>query len=66
MVKASAFADVDVELVAVATRTEKSAAALNERASQQGFSFKTYHGESPWVDVLDDFPAKGYGDDNAQ
>lgn len=50
------FADIEVELVAVATRTEKSAEALCARSTQDGLSFKTYHGPTPWVDVLEDFP----------
>ena len=50
------FADIEVELVAVATRTEKSASALRASSSQEDFSFQTYHGPSPWVDVLEDFP----------
>lgn len=51
------LADVHFELVAVATRTEKSAlASAAEYARRTGHSPKTYFGDTPWDDVLRDFP----------
>src|SRR5438552_13616045 len=51
------FADVKFELVAVATRSEASA-----KRSAENFSSITHHasrsyfGETPWLDILRDFP----------
>jgi len=54
---ARGLADVHFELVAVATRTEKSAkASAAEYASRTGSTPKTYFGDAPWDDVLRDFP----------
>ena len=51
------FAAVKFDLVAVATRSkksaEKSAAAF---AEWTGHTPKTYFGETPWDDILRDFP----------
>ncbi|MBL9143693.1 MAG: Gfo/Idh/MocA family oxidoreductase [Verrucomicrobiaceae bacterium] len=51
------LAPVKFDLVAVATRSEKSAksAAANFKALT-GHEPKAYHGEEPWNDILRDFP----------
>lgn len=51
------FAPVKFDLVAVATRSQKSA----EKARQQfkdwtGHEPRAYHGDEPWQDILRDFP----------
>lgn len=54
---ARGVADVEFELVAVATRTEKSAQNSAEEYSRRaGSTPKTYFGDAPWDDVLRDFP----------
>ena len=50
------FADIEFELVAVATRSEAS--ALRAQATYQeltGSTTKPYHGDTPWLDILADF-----------
>ena len=51
------FAPVEFSLVAVATRSEKSAqtAAANFKA-MTGHEPRAYHGDEPWHDILRDFP----------
>ena len=50
-------APIKVELVAVATRTEASALrAQGDFEAWTGHKPQGYHGETPWVDVLKDFP----------
>src|SRR5215471_4789350 len=51
------FAEIKFELVAIATRTEKSAmrAAANFKG-WAGFERKVYYGEKPWLEILRDFP----------
>jgi len=54
---ARGLADVEFELVAVATRTEKSAlASAQEYSERVGTTPKTYFGDAPWEGVLCDFP----------
>ncbi len=51
------FANVKFELVAVATRSEKSATKAAENfAEWTGYKPKAYFGNTPWDDVLRDFP----------
>ncbi|MCB1209242.1 MAG: Gfo/Idh/MocA family oxidoreductase [Verrucomicrobiales bacterium] len=51
------FGNVRFELVAVGTRTEKSAIkAADSFAEQTGFRPAAYHGEEPWAAILNDFP----------
>ncbi len=51
------FAGLRFELVAVATRTERSARRTSDTfAGWTGHSPKAYSGEKPWVEVLRDFP----------
>jgi len=49
-------ADIEFELVAVATRSEASALRAQETYRElTGSSLKPYHGETPWLDILADF-----------
>src|SRR5437762_10649460 len=51
------FAPLKFQLVAVATRTEKSARRVQESfKSWTGHEPKAYSGEKPWLEVLRDFP----------
>jgi len=51
------LADVEFELVAVATRTEASAQKnAAEYSKHTGYTPKTYFGSTPWDDILRDFP----------
>jgi predicted dehydrogenase len=50
------LADVDVQFVALATRTEKTCASQEEAYKPQGLEFDTYHGETPWLAMLDAHP----------
>ncbi|MCL4216488.1 MAG: Gfo/Idh/MocA family oxidoreductase [Candidatus Hydrogenedentes bacterium] len=53
---ARALGDIDVQFVALATHTEKTGKAKLAEYQPQGLDFATYHGETPWVDLLADFP----------
>jgi len=49
--------EIRFELTAVATRTESSASrALRQAREQEGITFATYSGETPWLDLLDHHP----------
>lgn len=48
--------DIEIELVAVGTRTKESVTAHQTTYEAQGISFAAYHGETPWIDILNDFP----------
>jgi predicted dehydrogenase len=51
------MADIKFELVAVATRSEKSARRAQKNYKDWTGSIpKTYSGEKPWLDILRDFP----------
>jgi len=51
------LADVEFELVAIATRSEASAQKnAAEYAKHTGYTPKTYFGDAPWDAVLRDFP----------
>ncbi len=53
---ARACADVEFELVAVATRSEASALRAQQTYHElTGATLKPYHGETPWLDILGDF-----------
>ncbi|HRK34047.1 MAG TPA: Gfo/Idh/MocA family oxidoreductase [Candidatus Hydrogenedentes bacterium] len=54
--KARALGDIDVQFVALATRTEQTGKAKLAEYAPAGLHFKTYHGEEPWVSLLKDFP----------
>lgn len=54
--KTRALGDIEIECVALATNTEKTAAAKLEEYKPQGMHFAVYHGETPWTDILRDFP----------
>jgi len=54
---ARSLADVEFELVAVATRSERSALrAADDFAAWTGHRPATFHGETPWRNVLAAFP----------
>lgn len=51
------FAGLKFELVAVATRSEKSAKLAQDNfRTWTGYTPKAYFGATPWIDVLRDFP----------
>ena len=51
------FANIKFELVAVATRSEKSAKLAQDNfRTWTGYTPKAYFGATPWIDVLRDFP----------
>jgi predicted dehydrogenase len=51
------FAPIKFELVAIATRTEKSARRAQENfKGWTGHTPKGYSGEKPWLEILRDFP----------
>jgi len=55
--KARLLGDLRVEFVALATNTEASGRARREECrAKHGLDFPVYHGETPWMDVLRDFP----------
>ncbi|MBD3184710.1 gfo/Idh/MocA family oxidoreductase [Candidatus Poribacteria bacterium] len=50
-------ADVEFELVAVATRSEASALRAQKTYKElTGYEIKPYYGETPWLDILSDYP----------
>lgn len=55
-VKARALGDVKIRFVALATNTAASGERKRSEYAAHGMSFKTYHGETPWVDLLDAHP----------
>lgn len=51
------LAAIEFELVAVATRSESSARkSAQEYSSRTGFAPREYSGETPWIEILRDFP----------
>lgn len=48
--------DVQVRFVALGTRTEATAKARLAQFGALGMDFSVYHGETPWLDILRDFP----------
>jgi predicted dehydrogenase len=51
------FAPIKFELVAVATRSQKSAEkAQKQFAEWTGYEPRAYHGDEPWHEILRDFP----------
>lgn len=48
--------DIHIEFVALGTRTEATCLQRKEEFGRWGMDFATYHGETPWVDILRDFP----------
>lgn len=53
---ARALGDIDVRFVALATRTPTTGKAKREEYLPQGLDFATYHGETPWIELLDKHP----------
>lgn len=54
--KARALGDVAIEFVALATHTEASCTRVRDEFRKNGLDFAIYHGETPWLDILDDVP----------
>ena len=50
------LADIEIEFVALGTRTETTCRQRQEEFGRLGMEFAAYHGETPWVDILSDFP----------
>jgi len=48
--------DVEIRFVALGTRTPATCTAQRQAFGEQGMDFATYHGETPWLDILNDFP----------
>ena len=48
--------DIAIEFVALGTRTQATCAQRKEEFSKRGMNFVTYYGETPWLDILRDFP----------
>lgn len=53
---ARALGDIDFRFVALGTRTSATCEAQRKAFGAQGMDFATYHGETPWLDILRDFP----------
>ncbi len=54
--KARALGDVEIEFVALATRTPGSAERWRAEYAGQGIPFATFSGETPWCDLLEATP----------
>lgn len=54
--KARALGDIHIEFVALATNTEASGKRVLAEYAKLGMDFALYHGETPWLDILRDFP----------
>lgn len=54
--RARALGDVQVHFVALATNTPASGARKLGEYAAHGMAFDTYHGETPWEDLLDNHP----------
>ena len=48
--------DITIEFVALGTRTPATCQQRKEEFAKEGMEFAVYHGETPWVDILRDFP----------
>jgi predicted dehydrogenase len=53
---ARALGDIQVDFVALATNTPGSCARKLDEYGKLGMNFATYHGETPWLDLLDAHP----------
>lgn len=53
---APVLGDVRCEVVALGTRSEATGQARRDEYDAQGLHFALYHGETPWLDILRDFP----------
>lgn len=54
--KAKELSHLDIQFVALATNTEASCSRKRAEYREQGLDFDTYHGETPWLDLLDAHP----------
>ncbi len=50
------LADVDVQFVALATHSERTGRERLDEFRPQGLDFATFHGETPWEDLLESTP----------
>ena len=48
--------DIEIRFVALGTRSEATAKSRRETFGALGMDFAAYHGETPWLDILRDFP----------
>lgn len=48
--------DIRFRFLALGTKTERTAKARKAEFNKLGLDFATYYGETPWVDILQDFP----------
>ena len=48
--------DIEIRFVALGTRTPATCSVQRQAYGEQGMDFATYHGETPWLDILRDFP----------
>jgi len=48
--------DVAIEFVALGTRTRETCEQRKKEFAGEGMDFAIYHGETPWIDILRDFP----------
>ncbi len=55
-IMARRLGDIDIEFVALGTRTEATCRKRLEAFGELGMDFAVYHGETPWLDILRDFP----------
>ena len=54
--RARELGDIEIEFVALASRTPSSGQARREEFKNAGLKFALFHGETPWEDMLRDFP----------
>ncbi len=54
--KVRALGAIDVRFVALATHTRASGEARKAEYADQGLDFATYHGDEPWIELLDKHP----------
>jgi len=52
----SLLKDIRVEIVALATHTPATAEARRQEYARRGIHLETFHGETPWLDLLAAFP----------
>ncbi len=48
--------DIKIDFAALATHTEASGSAKLKQYGALGMDFATYHGDTPWIDLLDGVP----------
>lgn len=53
---ARTLGDIHVNVVALGTNTRASGEKKHAEYAPHGMDFRTYHGETPWLEILRDFP----------